>query len=71
MADMKPCPSCGNPGDTEWELELDSSSIASASWIECEYCEFRYQANRDEESLVKRWNALDRSSTPPFEPEEP
>ena len=71
MTKMQPCPSCGNPGDTEWELELDSSGIASASWIECEYCEFRVQQICDEESLVKRWNALDRSNTPRFEPEEP
>lgn len=58
----KPCPKCGchNVG-------LDSSSIAEASWIDCESCDFHYQQKCCEETLLKRWNKLDRSAMPVHE----
>lgn len=59
---FKPCPKCGCP-----DVSLDSSSIAEASWIECDLCDFRYQQRCCEESLAKRWNKLDRSAMPAFE----
>lgn len=58
----KPCPKCGCP-----DVCLDSSSIAEASWIDCDCCNFHYQQKCCEESLLKRWNKLDRSAMPAFE----
>ena len=60
--ELKPCPECGCPD----ELELDSSSIANASWVECRYCEFRLQQECDEETISDRWNEMDRSSMPDY-----
>lgn len=62
---MKACPKCGNPD----ELELDSSDIANTSWIECGWCEFRFQKKCCEETLEKRWDKIDRSAMPTFVPE--
>jgi hypothetical protein len=59
---MKPCPKCGNPD----ELDLDSSNVANASWVECGWCEFRFQQKCCEEILEKRWDKIDRSSMPAF-----
>lgn len=63
MAKLKPCPKCGCPD----ELELDSSNIGNASWVECHYCEFRLQEAVPEETIAIRWNKLDRSAMPYFE----
>lgn len=57
-----PCPRCGCPH----ELELDSNRHAEASWVECHWCDYRLQDACDEETLVERWNALDRSKMPAF-----
>lgn len=59
---IKPCPKCGNPDIAD----ADSESAAEASWIECDYCEFRFQQRCCEETCVTRWNRLDRSSMPEF-----
>lgn len=63
MGNLKPCPKCGCPD----ELELDSSSAAEASWIECGWCEHRMQAMCDEETLAERWNRLSRKNMPHFD----
>jgi hypothetical protein len=55
-----PCPKCGCSD----ELELDSNVDAEASWIECNWCEYRFQKKCDEETLVERWNALSRKKMP-------
>ena len=60
---LKPCPACGCPE----ELELDSCSAAEASWIECHDCGHRMQRRCDEETLVERWNEVDRRTMPPWE----
>ena len=60
MADLKPCPKCGCPD----ELELDSSNIANASWIDCHWCDYKMQAKCDEETLAERWNKLSRKNMP-------
>jgi hypothetical protein len=59
---MKPCPKCGNPD----ELELDSEGAAEASWIECHWCEFRFQKRCDEETLVEKWDKMSRAKMPVF-----
>lgn len=59
---MKLCPKCGCSG----ELELDSSSAAEASWIECHNCGYRIQQKCDEETLIERWNKLTRKGMPIF-----
>lgn len=59
---MNPCPKCG----CQDELELDSSSAAEASWIECHNCEHRMQAKCDEETLAERWNKLSRKNMPEY-----
>lgn len=65
MAKLIPCPKCGCPD----ELELDSSSIANASWVDCHYCDFRLQEPVPEETIVEIWNRLDRGAMPSFEEE--
>ena len=59
---LQPCTKCGCPD----ELELDSSSAAEASWIECHNCERRMQARCDEETLTERWNKLSRKKMPAY-----
>jgi hypothetical protein len=59
--ELKPCPKCGNP-----DVFVDSSGIASASWVDCDQCEFRFQQSCCEETLEKRWNKLDRKDMPAF-----
>ena len=59
---MKPCPKCGCPN----ELNLDSSSAAEASWIDCNNCEFRFQQKCDEETLEERWDKLSRKKMPAY-----
>ena len=60
--ELLPCVMCGCPD----ELELDSSSAAEASWIECSACQYRMQKKCDEETLAERWNELDRRDMPAF-----
>ncbi|PJM72081.1 hypothetical protein [Achromobacter ruhlandii] len=62
---LKPCPECGCPD----EAYVDSNRHAEASWITCGYCDHRIQAKVDEETLTERWNALDRSNMPAFDPD--
>lgn len=57
-----PCPKCGCPD----ELNIDSSSAAEASWIDCGNCDFKFQKACDEETLEERWNKLSRKKMPPF-----
>lgn len=59
--EMKPCPACGCP-----DVFLDSSRAAEASWIECDMCDFRFQRKCDEETLVERWNRLNRKNMPTY-----
>ena len=59
---LKPCPKCGC--NDRYELEVDSSSIANASWVYCSYCEYRFQHKCSEEAVVKRWNKIDRTNMP-------
>lgn len=59
---LKPCPKCGCPD----ELELDSSSAAEASWVQCHHCDHRMQARCDEETLAERWNRVDRKAMPVY-----
>lgn len=62
---MKPCPKCGCP-----HAYIDSSSIAEASWVDCENCEFHYQGKCDEETIEERWDKLSRKKMPAYvEPE--
>ena len=58
----RPCPECGCPS----ELALDSNANAEASWMECGWCEYRFQARCDEETLVERWNKISRKKMPVF-----
>lgn len=59
---LRACPKCGCPD----EIEIDSSSIANASWAECHYCEYRLQLPIDEDLMVEHWNSLDRTKMPEF-----
>lgn len=59
---LQPCPKCGCPD----ELELDSLTMAEASWIECHNCEHRMQARCDEETLTERWNKFSRRKMPAY-----
>lgn len=59
---LSPCPKCGCSD----ELELDSNCDAEASWIDCHWCEFRYQRRCDEETIAERWNKISRKNMPAF-----
>lgn len=61
-AGVGPCPKCGCP-----DVHADSSSAAEASWIDCEGCDYRFQKRCDEETLVEKWNAINRKSMPVYD----
>ena len=60
---LLPCPKCGCPD----ELVLDSNSNAEASWIDCHWCDYRFQKRCDEEALAERWNKINRKKMPVYE----
>lgn len=62
MDKLKRCPKCGSH-----DVYIDSNRQAEASWIECADCDHRMQQKVDEDTLMQRWNALDRSAMPIFD----
>lgn len=59
---MAECPKCGCP-----DVHADSSSAAEASWIDCEGCDYHFQKRCDEETLIEKWNALNRKKMPTYD----
>lgn len=51
-ATLKPCPNCG----CEDDLEIDSSSAAEQSWVNCNDCDHHFQSKCREENIGRYWN---------------
>ena len=51
--ELKPCPKCGSDN-----LELDSSSALSLSWVSCNDCEFKLQKKVPEDNIWRHWNKI-------------
>ncbi|WP_038608943.1 Lar family restriction alleviation protein [Pseudomonas alkylphenolica] len=57
--ELKPCPQCSSDN-----LEIDSSSSLSLSWVICNDCDFTLQKKVPEENIWRHWNKLKPAPKP-------